>query len=100
MTSLPPLVDSFGRRHNNLRLSVTDRCNLRCFYCMPADDVEFVAREELLTFEEIGRFVTVAARLGVDKLRITGGEPLVRNNVAELIERLSAIGGIDDIALS
>ncbi|MBQ18947.1 MAG: GTP 3',8-cyclase MoaA [Planctomycetaceae bacterium] len=100
MTSLPPLVDSFGRRHNNLRLSVTDRCNLRCFYCMPADDVEFVAREELLTFEEIGRFVTVAARLGVDKLRITGGEPLVRRDLPVLIEKLAAIDGIQDIGLS
>ena len=75
------LVDSFGRTHNNLRISVTDRCNIRCFYCMPAENVEFRPRHELLTFEEIARFVRVASRLGVDKLRLTGGEPLVRSDV-------------------
>lgn len=100
MTHLPPLIDSFGRRHNNLRISVTDRCNIRCFYCMPAENVEFVDRSELLTFEEIERFVKVAVRLGVDKLRITGGEPLVRRNLPVLIEKLAAIDGIRDIGLS
>src|SRR5262245_40575156 len=67
------LVDSFGRRHNNLRVSVTDRCNLRCTYCMP-EDVVFRDRSELLSFEEITHFVRVAATLGVDKVRLTGGE--------------------------
>src|SRR5438128_3782120 len=71
------LTDSFGRVHNNLRVSVTDRCNLRCTYCMP-EDVTFRDRSELLTFEEIAAFVRVAATLGVDYVRLTGGEPIVR----------------------
>lgn len=94
------LIDSFGRRHTNLRLSVTDRCNIRCFYCMPADNVVFRPREELLTFEEIERFVRVAASLGVNKLRLTGGEPLVRHDLHELVHKLNKIDGIDDIALT
>ncbi|MBT4692914.1 MAG: GTP 3',8-cyclase MoaA [Planctomycetaceae bacterium] len=100
MTKPPPLIDSHGRVHTSLRISVTDRCNIRCFYCMPAENVQFRPREELLSYEEIERFASVAARLGINRLRITGGEPLVRNNLAGLIERLSAIAGIDDIALT
>ena len=96
---IPPLVDTLGRRHNNLRVSVTDRCNIRCFYCMP-EQVQFLPREELLSFEEIVRFVHVAASLGVNKLRITGGEPLVRAHLSELIRQLAGIPGIDDIALT
>ena len=69
---MTPLVDTFGRLHDNLRLSVTDRCNIRCFYCMPEKDVKFQPREQLLTFEEIERFVRVAVNLGIRKLRITG----------------------------
>ena len=72
------LTDSFGRLHDNLRISVTDRCNIRCFYCMPEHDVQFVPRGEILDFEEIERFVRIAVTLGVNKLRVTGGEPLVR----------------------
>ncbi|MGH9628006.1 MAG: radical SAM protein, partial [Bryobacteraceae bacterium] len=72
------LFDKFGRIHNNLRISVTDRCNIRCFYCMPEQNVEFGPKEEILTFEEVERFVRVAASLGVNKLRVTGGEPLIR----------------------
>lgn len=94
-----PLVDSFGRVHNNLRLSVTDRCNLRCTYCMPVD-VQFKSRTELLTFEEFERFGSIAARLGVDRIRITGGEPLVRKDLSKLIAKLIAIPGIEDIALT
>ena len=94
-----PLVDSLGRRHNNLRISVTDRCNIRCFYCMP-EQVQFLPRTELLTFEEIVRFVRVAASLGVNKLRLTGGEPLVRAHLSELIRQLARIPEIDDIALT
>ena len=78
MSNADPLVDGFGRLHDNLRISVTDRCNIRCFYCMPESDVKFGPREEVLTFEEIARFVGVAAGLGVRKLRLTGGEPLLR----------------------
>lgn len=95
-----PLIDQYGRVHTNLRISVTDRCNIRCFYCMPDEAIRFKPREELLTFEEIVRFVKVVAAAGVDKLRITGGEPLVRNDLAELISHLRAVDGIRDIALT
>ena len=74
------LVDSWGRPHNNLRISVTDRCNIRCVYCMP-EKVKFQPRANLLTFEEIERFVRVAVPLGIDKVRLTGGEPLVRRDL-------------------
>ncbi|MEZ6071094.1 MAG: GTP 3',8-cyclase MoaA [Pirellulales bacterium] len=94
------LVDGFGRVHTDLRVSVTDRCNIRCFYCMPAENIRFKPRHELLSFEEIERFVRVAARLGVNKLRLTGGEPLVRHGLADLIAKLRAIAGIEDIALT
>jgi len=93
------LIDTFGRIHNNLRISVTDRCNLRCVYCMP-EQVEFLPRKDLLTFEEIKRFVRVAATLGIDKIRLTGGEPLVRKDLPRLIEQLVAIPGIRDVGLT
>ncbi len=95
-----PLLDDFGRLHDNLRISVTDRCNIRCFYCMPEDGVKFMPREEILSFEEIARFARVAVSLGVRKLRITGGEPLVRKDLPVLIEKLVAIPGVEDIALT
>jgi len=95
-----PLVDTFGRVHRDLRISVTDRCNIRCFYCMPAGAVQFKPRSELLTFEEIERFVGVAASLGIEKLRLTGGEPLVRHELPALVGRLRRIAGIADIALT
>jgi GTP 3',8-cyclase len=95
-----PLLDTFDRVHDNLRLSVTDRCNIRCFYCMPETGVKFQPREQLLTFEEIERFVRVAVTLGVRKLRVTGGEPLLRKDLAKLIRKLSAIEGIEDLALT
>ena len=69
-----PLIDTYGRIHDNLRISVTDRCNVRCFYCMPETDVQFVERREILDFEEIERFVRIAVTLGIRKLRITGGD--------------------------
>ena len=95
-----PLVDSFGRVHDNLRVSVTDRCNIRCFYCMPEQGVQFADRREILSFEEIERFVRIAAGLGVNKVRVTGGEPLVRRNLPALIRSLAAIPGISDLALT
>ncbi|MBS1834955.1 MAG: GTP 3',8-cyclase MoaA [Acidobacteria bacterium] len=95
-----PLVDTYGRLHDNLRISVTDRCNIRCFYCMPEETPAYGPREELLTFEEIERFVRVAAGLGVRKIRITGGEPLLRKDLPYLIERLQAVPGIEDLALT
>lgn len=94
------LIDTYGRIHDNLRISVTDRCNIRCFYCMPEHDVEFVPRREILSFEEIERFARVAVSLGVRKLRITGGEPLVRRDLPILIRKLCAIPGVDDLALT
>ncbi len=100
MTTDAPLIDSFGRVHTNLRVSVTDRCNIRCFYCMPAENVRFKPRRELLTFEEIERFVRVATRLGVNKIRLTGGEPLVRHELPLLVRKLAGVCGIDDIALT
>jgi GTP 3',8-cyclase len=95
-----PLIDTFDRTHDNLRISVTDRCNIRCFYCMPEDNVNYVPRQEILSFEEIERFARVAASLGVTKLRVTGGEPLVRKDLPVLIRKLGAIPGINDLALT
>ncbi len=94
------LVDTFGRLHNNLRISVTDRCNIRCFYCMPEESPVYVPHVEVLTFEEIERFVRVAARLGIDKIRLTGGEPLVRRDLPVLVRMLGAVPGIRDLALT
>src|SRR5262245_6650127 len=96
MSERGALVDRFGRVHTNLRVSVTDRCNIRCFYCMPEEVVRFKPRHELLSFEEIARFVRVMARLGVNKVRLTGGEPLVRHGIARLVGMLSQIAGIED----
>jgi cyclic pyranopterin phosphate synthase len=95
-----PLKDGFGRVHDNLRISVTDRCNIRCFYCMPEEGVKFMDRAEILTFEEIERFVRAAVPLGISKLRLTGGEPLLRRDLPRLIEKLAVIPGIRDIALT
>lgn len=100
MTFRGPLIDQFGRKHTNLRVSVTDRCNIRCFYCMPNENVQFKPRNEILTFEEIERFVRVAVTLGVDKVRITGGEPLVRADLPVLIEKLANIDEVCDLALT
>ena len=98
--AVEPIIDSFGRVHNNLRISVTDRCNIRCFYCMPEHEVRFVERREILDFEEIERFVRIAVGLGINKVRVTGGEPLVRRDLPVLIRRLAAMPGIQDLALT
>ena len=95
-----PLIDTFDRIHDNLRISVTDRCNVRCFYCMPEDGVTYMPHAEILSFEEIERFVRVAVSLGVNKLRVTGGEPLVRRDLPVLIRMLAAIPGVRDLALT
>ena len=94
------LVDSFGRGIVNLRVSVTDRCNLRCSYCIPEEDVEWLPRAEILSFEEIERFVRVVAGLGIRKLRLTGGEPLLRRDLPELVRRLVAVPGIVDVGMT
>ena len=95
-----PLVDSFARVHTDLRVSVTDRCNIRCFYCMRPEGVPFRSHREILAFEEIERFVRVAAGLGIRKVRLTGGEPLVRKGVCDLVRMLAAIPGIKDLAMT
>ncbi|MGH3871330.1 MAG: GTP 3',8-cyclase MoaA [Pseudonocardiaceae bacterium] len=96
--------DKFGRPLRDLRISVTDRCNFRCCYCMPRDvfgtDFPFMDHSELLSFEEIGRLGAVFARLGVRKLRLTGGEPLLRHGIEHLVQQLAGIEGVDDVALT
>ena len=97
---MTPLIDTFGRTHDNLRISVTDRCNIRCFYCMPEEGVKFEPKQHVLTFEEIERFARVAVSLGVRKVRLTGGEPLLRRDLAKLVRKVNAIEGIEDLALT
>ena len=94
-----PLIDTFGRVHNNLRISVTDRCNLRCTYCMP-EEVTFLDKHELLSFEEITRFVEIVAPLGIDKIRLTGGEPLLRRDLPRLVSMICKVPGIKDVGLT
>ncbi len=93
-------LDPFGRRVDYLRVSVTDRCNLRCIYCMPARGVAWTDGSEILAFDEIVRFARVAAGLGITRLRLTGGEPLVRRNIVDLVCRLRAVPGVESIALT
>lgn len=94
------LIDPFNRRITYLRISVTDRCNLRCRYCMPDIHINFLPRDKILRFEEIEAIVRVMARLGVKSLRLTGGEPTVRTGIVELVARLKAVPGIEDIAMT
>jgi cyclic pyranopterin phosphate synthase len=93
------LVDRFGRVHDDLRISVTDRCNLRCVYCLPDLDVDFLPVAEILTFDEIERVARVARAMGVRSVRLTGGEPLLRRHLVDLVGRLSSLG-FDDLALT
>lgn len=95
-----PLMDTFGRVHSDLRVSVTDRCNIRCSYCMPEQGGEFAPVSSLLTFDEMERVVRIGASSGIRKVRLTGGEPLLRPKLPVLIERLTRIEGIDDLALT
>ena len=94
------LADLYNRPIKDLRISVTDRCNFRCTYCMPLDEYEWINKKEILTFEEIARLATLLVRLGVEKIRLTGGEPLVRQNLDHLIAKLSAIDGLKDLCLT
>jgi cyclic pyranopterin phosphate synthase len=94
------VTDRLGRPLTSLRISVTDRCNLRCQYCMPEEEYVWLPREDILQFEEISRLATIFARLGTRRLRITGGEPLLRRNLPELIALLSKVEGADDLALT
>ncbi|MEE9288279.1 MAG: radical SAM protein, partial [Bacteroidota bacterium] len=94
------LVDNFGRTHDYLRISITDRCNLRCRYCMPPGGVDLNPKSELLTFDEIVRLAEIFVNLGIKKIRLTGGEPLVRKGVEELCSRLAGIAGVQALGLS
>jgi GTP 3',8-cyclase len=94
------MYDRFNRRINYLRVSVTDRCNLRCTYCMPADGVKLMEHKDILSFEEIVEMIHVAVSVGITKVRITGGEPLVRKGIVSLIEKIAVIEGIEDFGLT
>src|SRR6188474_2280052 len=100
MEAFMPVLDQFGRPLRNLRVSVTDRCNLRCQYCMPEADYLWLPREDILQFEEIERLVDQFLALGVDKVRLTGGEPLLRRDLPELVTRLAAKPAIRDFAMT
>lgn len=95
-----PLFDNHGRTINYLRLAVTDRCNLRCFYCMPAEGISYVSKEQLLSYEEMERLVRVLAEMGITKIRITGGEPFVRRNLIDFLWKLHAIPGIEEVHIT
>jgi len=97
---MEPLRDGWGREIRSVRVSVTDKCNFRCTYCMPAEGLEWLGRDEILTFEEIARLVGVLASLGVDEVRLTGGEPLIRRDLPVLVEMLAAIPGVRDLSLT
>jgi len=100
MNAEAPLHDGHGRRIADLRVSVTDRCNFRCQYCMPADGLPWLEREEILSFEEIERIVGLLVRLGIEDVRLTGGEPLVRRDFPLLVEMLAGVGGLGDLSLT
>ena len=94
------LIDGQGRQLTYLRISVTDRCNLRCVYCMPPEGISLHEHEQILTYEEIAQIVKIAASVGIRKIRLTGGEPLVRKDLSSLVEMISKIEGIEDISLT
>jgi len=99
-TKQPCLIDHYERRLNYLRISITDRCNLRCLYCMPSDGLEKLEHKEILTYEEILRLARIAVGLGVDKIRLTGGEPLVRKDFPHLLPALMSILGLKDVSIT
>src|SRR5437773_8631067 len=96
----PPLIDTQGRTVRDLRISVTDRCNLRCVYCMPAEGMPWLPREEILTYEEIARFARVCLDLGITGIRLTGGEPTVRQDLPRLVAMLAALEPGLDLSLT
>ncbi|MBV8644829.1 MAG: radical SAM protein, partial [Candidatus Eremiobacteraeota bacterium] len=99
-TGAEPLVDAFRRPITYLRVSVTDRCNLRCVYCMPEAGLPWIPKPEILSYEEITAIVRAAASIGVRSIRLTGGEPLIRRDLARLVGMIASVQGIDDVALS
>ena len=96
----PKLIDNHGRPLSYVRLAVTDRCNLRCFYCMPEEGIRYLPKMDLLTFEEIERMVTLLASMGITKIRLTGGEPFVRTDLMKLIRKIVGISGINDVHIT
>ena len=99
-TQRGPIIDPFGRRIHYVRMSVTDRCNFRCVYCMPEEGIAFTHRKDLMTFEEIERLGRVLTEMGVDRIRLTGGEPTVRRDILELVKRLGGLPGLADLAMT
>ena len=97
---MEPLVDGWGREIKSLRVSVTDKCNFRCRYCMPAEGLEWLPRDEVLSFEEIERLVRILAAMGVEEVRLTGGEPLIRRDLPVLVEKLARVPGVTDLSLT
>lgn len=94
------MYDRFNRHINYLRISVTDRCNLRCQYCMPEDGIRLINHQDILSFEEITEVVRVAVSLGIDKFRITGGEPLVRKDIVTLVSQMASVSGVNDLSIT
>ncbi|RYU92590.1 GTP 3',8-cyclase MoaA [Mucilaginibacter terrigena] len=94
------LLDNHGRKINYLRLAVTDRCNLRCFYCMPAEGLDWLSRRELMTYEEMLRACSLLVKMGIEKIRITGGEPFVRKDIMQLLTALSKLDGLKELSLT
>ncbi len=94
------LTDNHGRKINYLRLAVTDRCNLRCFYCMPEEGIEWLSRKELMTYEEMLRICSLLVKMGVDKIRITGGEPFVRKDIMQFLTSLSVLNGLRQLTIT
>ncbi|MCX6381894.1 MAG: GTP 3',8-cyclase MoaA [Armatimonadetes bacterium] len=95
-----PLIDSYNRRIDYLRVSVTDRCNFRCVYCMPEEGAPVAPRDEILTYEELERLIRIAIELGMTKIRLTGGEPLIRKDILTLVQKIGAIPGLQDLSIT
>jgi molybdenum cofactor biosynthesis enzyme MoaA len=94
------LIDNHGRTINYLRLAVTDKCNLRCFYCMPEDGLKWLSRTELMSYEEMLRACTLLVNMGIQKIRITGGEPFVRKDIMTLLTAISKLDGLHDLSIT
>jgi cyclic pyranopterin phosphate synthase len=94
------LIDRFGRTHDYLRISVTDQCNLRCVYCMPEEGLEFLPNDKMMTADEIEKIVRAGAKLGIRKIRITGGEPLVRKDIVDIVAGIASVPGIEDVSMT
>ena len=97
---MQPLIDSYGRRIKSMRISVTDKCNFRCTYCMPAEGLPWLKKSEILSYEEIERVARVAVGIGIEQIRLTGGEPLVRRDIVDLVRMLSAIEGLHSLSMT